>query len=260
MLSKINTYFRYFLEYARHKDYLSIYASINYLLFNKSHKKDRIIQTSIGKFFCRKNTNDFQFANLRYEWGVKKFILDHIDEFTVFIDSGSCIGDFSILLSKYNIRCIAFEPIHFNREILIVNLQLNDLTEKVKVLPVGISDENKFLNLKFDPINTGASGIAPIDQGNPTIDCLSEMRTFDSLLPELNLSLEDHILFKLDVEGMETEAIMGSANFIRQYPKITFIIEEKITGEDKIKSVLNQLGSFKYGALDNYNIFAKKII
>ena len=259
MLNKINTYFHYFLEYVRHNDYLSIYSSINYLIFNKSHKNDRIIQTSIGKFFCRKNTNDFQFANLRYEWGVKKFILDHINEYTVFIDAGSCIGDFSILLSKYNIRCIAFEPIHYNREILTVNLQLNDLTQKVKVLPMGISDENKFLNLKFDPINTGASGISPIDQGNPTIQCMAEMRTFDSLLPELNLSVEDHILFKLDVEGMETEALKGSSDFIRQFHYITFIIEEKIAGLDKIKSVLNQLGSFNYGALDNYNIFAQKI-
>ena len=259
MLNKIKTYFYYFLEYAKHKDYISIYASFNYLIFNKSHKHDRIIQTSIGKFFCRKNTNDFQFANLRYEWGVKKFILDHINEYTVYIDSGACIGDFSILLSKYNIRCIAFEPISYNCEVLIKNLELNNLTQKVKVLPMGISNENTFLNLKFDPINTGASGISPIDQGNPTINCLAEVRTFDSLVPELNLSPDDHILFKLDVEGMENEAIAGSAGFIRQFPNITFIIEEKIVGEDKIKTLLNQLGTFKFGAVDDYNMFAQKI-
>ena len=259
MLSKINTYFRYFLEYAKHNDYLSIYASINYLIFNKSHKNDRIIQTSIGKFFCRKNTNDFQFANYRYEWGVKRFILNHINEYTVFIDSGACIGDFSILLSKYNIRCIAFEPISYNREILIANLGLNDLTQKVKVIPMGISNENGPVKFKFDLINTGASGISPLDQGNPTIDCMAEMCTFDSLLPELHLSLNDHILFKLDVEGMETEALKGSIDFISRFPFITFIIEEKITGVDKIKSVLNELGSFKYGSLDNYNFFAQKV-
>jgi hypothetical protein len=108
MLTKLNTYFWYLYEYMKHGDFLSVYASVNYLIFKKSHKKDRIIQTSVGKFFCRKNTNDFQFANFRYEWGVKNFILNQINEYSVFIDSGSCIGEYSILLSKVQHQVYCF--------------------------------------------------------------------------------------------------------------------------------------------------------
>jgi hypothetical protein len=126
-LMTLNTYFWYFYEYIKNGDFRSVYASAKYILFKKSINKDRTIQTSIGKFFCRKNTNDFQFANLRYEWGVKRFILNHIHEYSVFIDAGACTGDFAILVTSYNIRCIAFEPITANYEILINNLELNNM-------------------------------------------------------------------------------------------------------------------------------------
>ena len=85
-MNKLYTYFMYFLEYLKHKDILSIIASVNYLLFKKSLRTDRIIKSSIGTFFCRRNTNDFQFANYHYEWGVKKFILKRAKEFTFYID------------------------------------------------------------------------------------------------------------------------------------------------------------------------------
>ena len=256
MLTKLNTYFWYLYEYMKHGDFLSVYASVNYLIFKKSHKKDRIIQTSVGKFFCRKNTNDFQFANFRYEWGVKNFILNHINEYSVFIDSGSCIGEYSILLSKYNIRCIAFEPLAKNYEVLVKNLQLNNLTDKVMTIHAALGNENKPVRFKFNHINTGASCIDPENRS----DSLPvELRTFDSLLTEFNIGKDEHILFKLDVEGMEAEALQGSANFIRQYPNITYILEEKFTGKTLIQSILDQFGAFEYGMVDKLNMYARKV-
>jgi len=37
MLTKLNTYFWYLYEYMKHGDFLSVYASVNYLIFKKSH-------------------------------------------------------------------------------------------------------------------------------------------------------------------------------------------------------------------------------
>ena len=256
MLKKLNTYFWYFYEYMKYGDFLSVYASAKYLIFKKSHRRDRIIQTSVGKFFCRKNTNDFQFANFRYEWGVKKFILDHIQEYSVFIDSGSCIGDYSILLSKYNIRCIAFEPLANNYEVLVKNLQMNNLTNKVTTIHAALGNENKLVRFKFNQINTGASHI---DMENNPGSSEVELRMFDSFLTDFNIGQDEHVLFKLDVEGMETEALQGAASFIRQYPNITFILEDKFTGKSQIMSLLNELGSFEFGIIDKYNMYARKI-
>ena len=87
-----------------------------------------------------------------------------------------------------------------------------------------------------------------------------ELRTLDSLLPNLNISLDDKILIKLDVEGMEVEAIRGASDFIRRYPNMTLMIEDKHTGQNPIKRLLIELCPFKFGEIDEYNIYAKKII
>jgi FkbM family methyltransferase len=181
--------------------------------------------------------------------------LDHKHDYAVFIDSGSCIGDYSILLSKYNIRCIAFEPLPGNYEVLVKNLQLNNLTDKVMTIPAALGDDNKMVKFTFNQVNTGASHFDTEDhpESFPV-----ELRTFDSLLTKLNIGKDDNVLFKLDVEGMESEALRGAANFIRQYPHITFIIEEKFTEMVRIKTILNELGTFEYGMVDEFNMFARK--
>ena len=257
MLQKINTYFWYFIEYLKHGDFRSILASVRYLIIKKSHSKDRIIQSSVGKFFCRKNTNDFQFANLRYEWGVKRFILDHIHEFSLFIDAGSCVGTYAILSAKHNLPCIAFEPMTTNFDVLMKNLQLNQLNGKVKALNVGLGNENKTVNFNFNQSNTGASHIA---KGNLANSYPVELRTFDSLQDEFKINILNNILFKMDVEGMESEALEGAGNFIRNHPNITFVVEDTFTGQSRIKSILDKYGKFEYGEVDQYNLYARKII
>jgi FkbM family methyltransferase len=254
-MNKIATYFRYFQDYLKHGDMLSIVSSIKYLLFKTSHRNDRIIKTSIGTFFCRKNTNDFQFANFGYEWGVKKFLLTHHADFDVFIDGGACVGDYSILMSRKGLKCFAFEPIKDNFRVLSKNLELNQLAGTIKALNYGLGMKNGTVGFKFNPVNTGASSKATDVEIS---DCHGEIRTFDSILPELNLNINDRILFKLDVEGMEAEAILGAAGFIRNYPNITFVLEDKHTGQDPIQVALSEISDFEFGIVDDFNIFAKK--
>lgn len=255
-MKKIITYLRYLSEYLRYGDFTSVISAIKYVKSRTSHSSDRIIKTSVGTFYCRKNTNDFQFANYYYEWGVKKFILKHIKEYNVFIDGGSCIGAYSILLSKCDFRCIAFEPIADNYDALLKNLELNKLSDKVVAYQIGLGNENIQARFKFNAVNTGASSI---DREDNSSDQLCEIRTFDSMILDLKIEKKEKILFKLDVEGMETEALLGAADFIIKYPNITFIIEYKHSGIDHVKAVLNTLADFEIGIVDQYNIYARKI-
>lgn len=253
---KLLTYARYFLDYVKHGDMGSVIASVKYIVNKSSHSSDRIIQTSAGKFFCRKNTNDFQFANYYYEWGVKKFLLNHRDEFSVFIDGGACTGEYSIILSRYGIRCFAFEPIKNTFDVLKRNLELNELNGKVKAFQFGLGDQNITTDFVFNPVNTGASHIAGSNQaGNYKV----EIRTFDSVYQSLGITKADRILFKLDVEGMEPEVLRGAEKFIHEYPDITFVMEDKHSGKDSIKNTLNAIAPFEFGIVDDFNIYAKKI-
>ena len=255
-MKKAITYIRYFFDYLRFGDFMSILSSVKYLLNKTSHRQNRVIRTSVGWFFCRSNTNDFQFANYYYEWGVKKFILNRVNQFSVFIDGGACTGDYSILLSRYNLRCIAFEPIPDNYSTIIRNLVLNGIDRSVEAFKMGLGNRNMKARFSFNPVNTGASHID--SQNNPG-SCEVDICTFDSILPELNINTAEKILFKLDVEGMEPEALEGCTRFIQQYPDIMFVMEEKHAGQDRIKSILNKIAVFEYGIVDEFNIYARKI-
>jgi FkbM family methyltransferase len=253
---KVLTYARYFWDYMKFGDPCSVIASVKYIVNKSSHSSDRVIRTSSGKFYCRKNTNDFQFANYYYEWGVKKYLLNHKNDFNVFIDGGACTGEYSIILSRYNIRCFAFEPIMATYFILLKNLEMNGLADKVKSFSFGLGEQNIETSFVFNPVNTGASHLA---EPNQTGDYKVDIRTFDSVYRSLDISKEDHIFFKLDVEGMEPEALRGAENFIREFPNITFIMEDKHSGEDLIKNTLSSISSFEYGTVDEFNIYAKKL-
>ncbi|MCX6306809.1 MAG: FkbM family methyltransferase [Bacteroidetes bacterium] len=256
MIKHLVTYFRYFFEYLKHGDFMSVIYSIKYMLFRTSHGKDRIIKTTIGIFFCRKNTNDFQFANYKYEWGVKKYLLENLDSYSVFIDGGACVGDYSILLARHNKRCIAFEPVTENFKVLVKNMELNIFARNGVAIPYGLGDRNYTADFVFNPVNTGASHLA---QEGDLANCQVEIRTFDSILPSLNIAQEDHILVKLDLESMELEALRGAETFIRQYPNITFVIEDRYIRQEFINNELSKLATFEFGIVDEFNIFAKKI-
>lgn len=255
-MNKIITYTRYFLSYLKNKDFGSIKASINFLLKRPTHKTDRIIESSIGNFYCRKNTNDFQFANYYYEWSVKKKVLELLPQFTIFIDGGACTGDYSILLAKKGVRCFAFEPVHETFRVLKKNLELNDLNQIVKAYPFGLGNALENARFEINAVNTGASHKTLKTSGNQEI---VEIRTFDSILPELDIRPEDSILMKLDVEGMEVEALQGAKSFIRDYPNVTLIVEMKHCGPRLIEEALLSIAPFACKKLDAYNLIATRI-
>ena len=255
-MSKIQTYTRYLLDFLKHGDFKSVIASVKYVLNKSSHGNDRIIQTSIGTFFCRKNTNDFQFANYYYEWGVKRFILNKKNEFTTFIDAGSCVGDYCILLAKLGKQCFAIEPVPDNIKIIRNNLELNNLQNKVIVLPYGLGDDDYFSSFTFDPINTGASRVNKIQKQEAG---KVEIRKLDTLIKEMHIDQKETILLKLDIEGMEAEAIRGAYEFLKYYPNITLIIEDKHSGRKPINDALAEIAVFEFGEVDEFNMYAKKI-
>ena len=62
-----------------------------------------------------------------------------------------------------------------------------------------------------------------------------------------------------DFEGIESEVILGAAQFIKLCKKLTLIIEDKHSQNNEITDTLLKINPFNTGRIDNHNIYASKI-
>ena len=120
----------------------------------------------------------------------------------VFVDIGANVGFYSLTLAKSVDRVIAVEPNPAALIRLKYNVSLNDLTDKLTILPVGIGIKGEF-NL----VSSGDLGSACI-----RLDASGTQTAKVSIVPLLDILFEQKIEklhgVKIDIEGMEDRALM----------------------------------------------------
>ncbi len=255
-MKKIVTFSRYLKDFIKNRQFIFVLTAIKYELLGRTTGSHRMYKSNLGLFFSRKGTLDFQFANIAYEWNVKQYILNNQKNQSVFLDLGANIGTYSILLAQKGIPCHAVEAVETNFRAMNINILLNNLETKIKTYNVCLGEHNGEVDFIFDPINTGASHRA--DDGEKGILTKVKMRPLDALIQEFGIDKSEHVLVKMDVEGMETDVINGGSRFFSEYPNIHLILESEHSGVDEIKNALNQYGTFEYLKIDDYNIAAIK--
>lgn len=133
--------------------------------------------------------NVYEVADWRYNLG------------GVVIDIGANIGSFSIYSAYKGAEVYAVEPEPHNLEALKNNIALNNMQDKIHVLPYGISDHK------------GTGVISDDGGGSSIIDtCIGseiELMSFDTMFDLYNLEEVD--ILKIDVEGAEVEIILGAS-------------------------------------------------
>ena len=249
---KYLTYARYFLEYFFRGDFKSIAASFSYVFLKRGPKEDYVTTTPMGEFLVRKGTNDFQFITNTYEKEVKKFLMERLGEFDVFIDAGACIGEYCIWLARQGKHCIAIEPVNYHA--IELNVRMNDVQDKVQVFRYGLGDKPEKVHFNIHTDTTSSSCLDRNATGEPNVD----IETLDNLCKKFKISATDRIIMKLDVEGMETEAIKGASRFIRACPNLTIIYEDYITDNFRNDKLLSKLGDFRFYNIDEINRVAEK--
>ncbi|HMM10881.1 MAG TPA: FkbM family methyltransferase [Bacteroidales bacterium] len=263
-MEKLLKFYRYLNDFLRYGQIRPTLAAIIYIFFGRSILRTRLVRGKLGFFLHRKDTLDFQFANYAYEWGVKRFMLNHYADKDVFIDVGANIGTYSVMLGGKGLRVYAFEPAYENFKALNINIMLNKLEKNFKGFNFGLSNENSRAGFNYDPLNTGAShlDILPFEDetfAERAIHTEIEIRRFDDIVKELDIKAFDRILMKIDVEGMEAQVIEGAKEFIRNHENITLVMECVHTGKELLMKKLDEIGKFEYIEVDNLNFGAKKI-
>lgn len=250
-MSKLFTYLSYLYEYAKYGDFISVYAACRYVVQKKTHSKDRIIKTDLGTFFVRAGTNDIQYANPQYERNIRLLAKSYISEgYSMVLDIGACIGEFSIYCAKEGAEVFAFEPMESNRMALQKNMELNHV--KATVFPIGLGRETEQIQMNFDSVNTGASGISNSPQNPKSVNISSLDGVFEK-------NESQHILIKIDAEGMELDILKGGKTFIQAAEEVAIILEDKFLDNDVLKATIHDLlPNHRIQRIDDYNILICK--
>jgi len=262
-MNKVKTFLRYATDYLRFREFYFLWTSIQYVFTKKVNPPARRYRSSLGTFITRKGTLDFQFLNYAYEWNVKRFVLEHYKDYSMFLDIGANVGTYSFLLAGKGIRSHAFEPVKENYDAIVQNVKENRFENKITAHNFGLGSKNSVEDFIFESMNTGASHLASIHsyvetKGEIGIKEQVEIKTLDSVLPGIDFTSEDNILIKIDAEGMEIDVLEGARQFIGGHPHFLIVMESKHSGPDRIKNYLKSIGNFIYMEVDSDNMAIMK--
>lgn len=175
-----------------------------------------VIETDQGKFWIDPVSN-FGFRLMmeggEYEPEFVRCVKASLERGGVFVDIGANEGFYTILgarLTGAKGTVIAVEPQDRLIPVIEENLRLNALNDIVLV-HAGISDKDGVETLYLTPdVNTGSSGFHQTQKYLVQTQFVPTL-TLEQLLDQNNVESVD--LMKMDIEGYEYEAILGSQVF-----------------------------------------------
>ena len=160
----------------------------------------------------------------------------------VFVDVGTHIGKWSLLVSKTASEVYSFEPNPDIYKYLVANIKLNDV-KNVKALNIGLSSSSGKLRFFADtPEHSGSSKIT--EDGDREIEVVPLDR-FD--LPEVEL-------IKIDVEGHELDVLKGAERTLKNTKRVICEIWEDSPRRQQTLDFMEKLG-FQNKQIDPNNFF-----
>ncbi len=145
----------------------------------------------------------------------------HESNRNIVIDVGANVGTASIpICSIHNYELIAVEPSKENASILLKNIFLNNLKSKIYICALVEKINAKYTKLFINNGNTGSNSI--IKGWSPSVQSRHsqkfeyvESKSFDQIIDQGRVEINNVLVVKVDVEGMEELVLRGSSNFLK---------------------------------------------
>lgn len=158
-----------------------------------------------ASFFTRPETNDelaIHEVRVKNEYELTEFEPDDI-----VLDVGGHIGIFAIECVLRGADVISFEPEPTNRELLLKNIGINGMSDRITVYDKAISSKGGKATFYLDDVNPGSHSLVQNCVDHPGINKIEvETITLDSVTSKF-----DYIkLLKLDCEGAEYDIVKNS--------------------------------------------------
>lgn len=152
------------------------------------------------------------------------FLLNILEEGEVFLDIGSNIGSYSILLSKLKkAKSIAFGPIPETYNNLCINIHANNLSSLVFPKMIDLTSAEKLIRKKelFFSCSEGCKNRF-VDESYTGKKIKINSSKLDAEVGDL-----DFKCIKIDVEGSELDVLKGGAEILKKESLISVVIEDQ---------------------------------
>lgn len=168
--------------------------------------------------------------------------LNSLSKDSVLWDVGANIGIYSIYGAKVTgARVYAFEPSMMNLELLFRNVQVNNLGNRVTIVPLALSDKDSVLDLFMSKENLHWAGAHNSIGQNTAQDGQAMVEpkvssqlsaTGSNLISAFNVPVPTHI--KIDVDGLESLVLQGMSFYIEKTHLILVEVDAKNKSEDSL--------------------------
>lgn len=183
-----------------------------------------------------------QSTNSFYEIDMLRDLLKFVPMGGVAIDVGANIGNHTLFFSLIcGLKTIAFEPSKKSRKILEKNVSINNLDGKVEIFPFALGS-----------VNEEATIIYPDDHNDGMARVVKKSNEGEVVVVKIldEYKLENIVLLKIDVEGMELRVLEGAVETIRRNRPIICIEASTVDEYNLLKLFLYKEN---YIAVERYN-------
>jgi len=166
----------------------------------------------------------------------------------IFVDVGANIGTQTVyaLIENDFGRAISIEPMPANVFILRTNVAINDLADKVVVVPKAVAAVSGSLPLSIDHENSGAHSFHAVISKNRTRSIDIEVTTLDEVLDVLDIDRSDIGLVWIDAEGFELEAVKGADSVVASCIPLFIELQSHLHSPDEVSRFLERLRETGY--------------
>lgn len=191
-----------------------------------NHRETRL------KFVIPNKLNRFRVSSFSTKEPETLEWIDEIPEGAVLWDIGANVGLYSCYAAKSRkCRVFSFEPSVFNLELLARNIFINDLVDRVVIVPFPLSDSLKISTFNMTSTDWGGAlstfGEDYGDDGeamNKLFEYSSVGMTMDDVVSWLNIPQPSHI--KMDVDGLEHLILSGGHSVLKKVSELAIEVNE----------------------------------
>ncbi len=134
---------------------------------------------------------------------------------TTLIDIGANIGYYTLIAASIIKESIiySFEPVKANYDLLIENIKINEFNN-IKTFRKAVSNENWKNKIFIDGTNLGNHSLAESNVVDKSNFSEIETITLDSFLENLNETITDDFVIKMDTQGAEGLIVEGAQKLL----------------------------------------------